>query len=400
MSEEVKEEKKVVQFNNLQDDIVYHANIFNYDKKFLSDLLRYGLKIDFSQYLKEKKVKPEDINLVIDFLKTKAKDQVELMTIAVDHEYGRLTEEDAEIKKKVQQSKSATKTLRHLFSLFKFCYDKATESLKQSMEAEGSIKVGEENADNMIACLLFFDGISMVNIDVIRLIENNASYTTKTLTELVFMLLNDNNLDFHIKEIASHILSIDLMQNDGSNDANENENFSENCTNLIKWIYEISIQKGRDSCLTSNLSLLLTIDENIDYFLGKEFNKEYTHLRKIFDLMTDADININIIYESLLCLWSISSNKKYFYIFENKDSKYIEKIVQVIRTNKIDKVARIGLMTLQNLLDSQICVEILFDIKFMQTVSILLTNKWNDPVIKELLNFCFDFLEKNYKSMK
>ena len=66
------------------------------------------------------------------------------------------------------------------------------------MEAEGSIKVGEENADNMIACLLFFDGISMVNIDVIRLIENNASYTTKTLTELVFMLLNDNNLDFHI----------------------------------------------------------------------------------------------------------------------------------------------------------------------------------------------------------
>jgi plasmid replication initiation protein len=116
--------------------------------------------------------------------------------------------------------------------------------------------------------------------------------------------------------------------------------------------------------------------------------------------MTDADININIIYESLLCLWSISSNKKYFEIFENKNNKYIEKIVQVIRTNKIDKVARIGLMTLQNLLDSPTCVEILFDIKFMQTVSILLTNKWNDPVIKELLNFCLDFLEKNYKSMK
>ena len=57
-------------------------------------------------------------------------------------------------------------------------------------------------------------------------------------------------------------------------------------------------------------------------------------------------------------------------------------------------------MTLQNLLDSQICVEILFDIKFMQTVSILLTNKWNDSVIKELLNYCLDFLEKNYKSMK
>jgi hypothetical protein len=30
----------------------------------------------------------------------------------------------------------------------------------------------------------------------------------------------------------------------------------------MKWTYEICIQKQRDSCLTSNLSLLLTIGEN------------------------------------------------------------------------------------------------------------------------------------------
>ena len=392
---------QVVYFNNLQDDIVYHANIFNYDKQFLTSLLNKGIKINFHNYAQEKKVKPEDITLVMKFLESKSKDQVELMTIAVDHEYGRLQEDDQEIQKKIQQSRAATKTLRHLFTLFDYCFEKANEKAQQAMEGEGKIQAGEENADNLIACLLFFDGISMVNIDIIKLIENNASYTKKSsLVELVFGLLNNNLVDFHIKEIASHILSIDLMQNDGNTDAEENEIYLENCRNLMKWVYEMSIQKNRDSCLTSNLSLLLTIDENIDYFLGEEFNHEYNHLRKIFELMTDADININIIYESLLCLWSISSNKKYFYIFENKANKYIEKIVQVIRTNKIDKVARIGLMTLQNLLDSQTSVEILFDIKFMQTVSILLTNKWNDPIIKELLNFCLDFLEKNYKSMK
>jgi hypothetical protein len=167
----------------------------------------------------------------------------------------------------------------------------------------------------------------------------------------------------------------------------------------MKWTYEFCIQNQRDSCLTSNLSLLLTIEENIDYFLGK-FNEECPCIRKLFELMTEPDININIIYEALFCMWNISSNKKYFYFFENREKKYIEKIVQVIRTNKIDKVARIGLMTLQNLFESQTCVEILFDIKFMQTVSILLTNKWNDPVIKELLNYCLDYLEKNYKNMK
>ena len=60
---------------------------------------------------------------------------------------------------------------------------------------------------------------------------------------------------------------------------------------------------------TKRQLLLLTIDENIDYFLG-EFNKECPFLEKLLELMTEADININIIYESLVCILNISSNKK------------------------------------------------------------------------------------------
>ena len=384
-------------FSNLQDNIVYHSNIFNYDKQFLMNLLRFGIKLNFSEYAKEKNIQEKDFSQISTYLKLKAKDQVELMTYAVYNEYNRLPEDEQQdiVQKKIQDSKSATKTLRHLFNLFMYSFEKAKENAKEGSE----IQAGETNADNVIACLLFFDGISMVNIDVIKLVENNALYTGKSLKDLVKMIIENNSVDFHIKEIASHILSIDLMQSDGNANNEQNGEILENSKELMKWTYELCIQKQRDSCLTSNLSLLLTIDENIEYFLG-EFNEEFPCIRKIFELMTEADININIIYESLLCMWNISSNKKYFYFFENKDSKYIEKIVQVIRTNKIDKVARIGLMTLQNLLESQICVEILFDIKFMQTVSILLTNKWNDPIIKELLNYCLDFLEKNYKSMK
>ena len=384
-------------FSNLQDNIVYHSNIINNDKQFLMNLLRFGIKLNFSEYAKEKNIQEKDFSQISTYLKLKAKDQVELMTYAVYNEYNRLPEDEQQdiVQKKIQDSKSATKTLRHLFNLFMYSFEKAKENAKEGSE----IQAGETNADNVIACLLFFDGISMVNIDVIKLVENNALYTGKSLKDLVKMIIENNSVDFHIKEIASHILSIDLMQSDGNANNEQNGEILENSKELMKWTYELCIQKQRDSCLTSNLSLLLTIDENIEYFLG-EFNEEFPCIRKIFELMTEADININIIYESLLCMWNISSNKKYFYFFENKDSKYIEKIVQVIRTNKIDKVARIGLMTLQNLLESQICVEILFDIKFMQTVSILLTNKWNDPIIKELLNYCLDFLEKNYKSMK
>ena len=385
-----------VSFNNLQDDIVYHSNIFNYDKQFLMNLLKFNIKLDFTEF---SQVKNKDMKPVTEFLNKKSKDQVELMNYAVYNEYGQLPEElDPETtQKKIQDSKAATKALRHLFDLFMYSYEKAVEKAK-TMEG-GKIEPGDLHANNIIACLLYWDGISMVNIDIVKLIENNANYTGMNLKDFIFMILNNNYIDFHIKEIASHILSIDFMVNYENTFTEQDPELYNNSKELMKWTYELCIQKQRDSCLTSNLSLLLTIDENIDYFLGK-FNEDFPCIRKIFELMTEADININIIYECLLCMWNISSNKKYFYFFENRERKYIEKIVQVIRTNKIDKVARIGLMTLQNLLESQTCVEILFDIKFMQTVTILLTNKWNDPIIKELLNFSLDFLEKNYKSMK
>jgi hypothetical protein len=392
---------EVIEFNNLQDNIVYHANIFNYDKQFLMNLLKTKIRLDFSEYYQLKNTQGKDRTSVSDYFQKSSKEQVELMAYTAYKEF-EIHQDDLEPEPENEKNKRdkqiVKKALRYLFNLFMYSYEKAEERAK-SIEGE-QIMAGELHSDNLIACLLYLDGISMINVDVILLIKNNAQYTGKSLDELVFMLLNNNLVDFHIKEIASHILSIYLMQIDGNKNEEKNEmDINKITKDLMKWTYEQCIQKQRDSCLTSNLALLLTIDENIEYFLG-EFNEQFPCIRRLFELMTESDININIIYESLLCMWNISSYKKYFYFFENKEHKYIEKIVQVIRTNKIDKVARIGLMTLQNLLESQTCVEILFDIKFMQTVSILLTNKWNDPIIKELLNYCLDFLEKNYKSMK
>jgi hypothetical protein len=390
-----------ITFNNLQDNIVYHSNIFNYDKQFLMNLLKTKIRLDFSEYYQLKNTQGKDRTSVSDYFQKSSKEQVELMAYTAYKEF-EIHQDDLEPEPENEKNKRdkqiVKKALRYLFNLFMYSYEKAEERAK-SIEGE-QIMAGELHSDNLIACLLYLDGISMINVDVILLIKNNAQYTGKSLDELVFMLLNNNLVDFHIKEIASHILSIYLMQIDGNKNEEKNEmDINKITKDLMKWTYEQCIQKQRDSCLTSNLALLLTIDENIEYFLG-EFNEQFPCIRRLFELMTESDININIIYESLLCMWNISSYKKYFYFFENKEHKYIEKIVQVIRTNKIDKVARIGLMTLQNLLESQTCVEILFDIKFMQTVSILLTNKWNDPIIKELLNYCLDFLEKNYKSMK
>ena len=102
-------------------------------------------------------------------------------------------------------------------------------------------------------------------------------------------------------------------------------------------------------------------------------------------------------FQAMLCIILIEGIVFFILSLLNIREKIVDAIPLGIR---LGISPAIGLMLLKNLLDSQTCVEILFDIKFMQTVSILLTNKWNDPIIKELLNYCLDYLEKNYKSMK
>ena len=70
-------------------------------------------------------------------------------------------------------------------------------------------------------------------------------------------------------------------------------------------------------------------------------------IQEFFDFMVKTDSNYNLIYESLFIVWNLSNNKNILTLFENKHERYLEKIVQVIKTNKIDKIVRIGLMTIK-----------------------------------------------------
>lgn len=57
--------------------------------------------------------------------------------------------------------------------------------------------------------------------------------------------------------------------------------------------------------------------------------------------------NFNIIYEALFAVWNISNFSENIEIFENKYDNFLETIVSVIKTNKIDKIARVGLMIIK-----------------------------------------------------
>lgn len=68
-------------------------------------------------------------------------------------------------------------------------------------------------------------------------------------------------------------------------------------------------------------------------------------LKTLFEVMKKD--NFNIIYEALFAIWNISNFEQNIEIFENKRDHYLETIVSVIKTNKIDKIARVGLMIIK-----------------------------------------------------
>jgi len=89
---------------------------------------------------------------------------------------------------------------------------------------------------------------------------------------------------------------------------------------------------------------LFTRDECILYFL-KLFDSDKIILKALFSIMKKD--NFNIIYEALFAVWNISNFSENIEIFENKYDNFLETIVSVIKTNKIDKIARVGLMIIK-----------------------------------------------------
>lgn len=89
---------------------------------------------------------------------------------------------------------------------------------------------------------------------------------------------------------------------------------------------------------------MFTRDECILYFL-KLFDSDKIILKALFSIMKKD--NFNIIYEALFAVWNISNFSENIEIFENKYDNFLETIVSVIKTNKIDKIARVGLMIIK-----------------------------------------------------
>lgn len=336
-----------VQFNNILDNIVYRANIFNYDNTFLKEVISKNFKLDMNDFASGRKQKMHDVTTTINFLKLKSKEQVlQLMTLANHKDQESSDMPEGEVSRKFVNTRDSKISLHILLELIIFSKHNFDDVESKRISHRESMDVDELKRselmksvhwENLLACLLYIDGMGMINVDTIRKVSEICPLLGVSFTDLLFDLLNDKFLDPYSKEVASHILSIDLM--------NHEVTPLNKCLDLLTWTWKHYIENKRENCLTSNLCLILTHDNCTEIFINN-FEEEKNCVQELFNLMIKEN-NFNTIYESLFIFWNISNNQNTIGFFDNRKEKYLEKIVQVIKTNKIDKIARIGLMIIK-----------------------------------------------------
>lgn len=83
----------------------------------------------------------------------------------------------------------------------------------QTMEVQNmktNLAVKNASSDNILYCLLYLDGLIMINIDLIKKIDEAGGLNGKPLADLLNDVLITRFLDDYSKEVASHILSAAL----------------------------------------------------------------------------------------------------------------------------------------------------------------------------------------------
>lgn len=323
--------------NKFTENIVYRANIFNYDSKYFEEFSKGPQALDAGQFNDSSfKNVVNDFPKFNNFLNIPLKDQLEHFSTLIQL----LHENDGKIKIN-KEAKLAIQTLIDILNcsvgvLKANETERIANQEKMDVNAASSKKqYSDKLVANITYSLAFLDGLIMFNIDLAGVYELIALNVGVKFHSLINSILQMKELPYYTKEIASHVYCATVAF------TVQTKFEREDYKNIIAWnlFYYETQESKRDNCLTSNLALLLSNDIGLLSFLEDFKNKRV--LDEIMTILT-KEFSINTVYESLMCIWNITNSEKYITLFENRDTKLVEKLIQVIKTNKVEKIVRIG----------------------------------------------------------
>eukprot|EP00270_Netrium_digitus_P002987 TRINITY_DN1338_c0_g1_i3.p1 TRINITY_DN1338_c0_g1~~TRINITY_DN1338_c0_g1_i3.p1 ORF type:complete len:478 (-),score=155.16 TRINITY_DN1338_c0_g1_i3:309-1694(-) len=109
-----------------------------------------------------------------------------------------------------------------------------------------------------------------------------------------------------------------------------------------------------------------------------------------------AQANMQMVYETVLCVWLLS-----FYdpaVAAMKNTRILQRVVEVVKSSSKEKVVRVSILTLKNLLGKgQGFGEALVEVGFPKVVQTLKLQAWTDDDLKDALDKLEEGLRLNIK---
>jgi len=260
-------------------------------------------------------------------------------------------------------------------------YDKRSEEVRRSLiQKDGEIyadlflqllvKINKEETLQYLLTMidqLFTDQPQSVQL-FLRLSDKNQAFPFEPLLRL----LNRSNLDWFTCAKASSVIATLMV---GSNSAKE-EQIKTMCT----WVRE-QLRKPDEKDICNAISALQKLgrkDEFRDMFAAED------GLNLLANLLENKGKNVQILYQTVYSLWLLSYNDRVAALFF--DTKVIRCLIDLLRrTGTHDKVIRMSLATLRNLLNISKNNEQMIEMGIMKPLENLKNKNWaDDDVIDDL----------------
>ena len=342
------------------NNIMFRANIFNYDIKYLEFFIKGSFDEDYlsHQIDFDKEIVNHTDTIKAGFFKLeelKKQNNIEKQLENFNSLVGLLREDDQNDENEElyeEANETRIKPNKDSKLIVQTFIEVLSGSIEKLLSTVNSIKSSENQAtlnslkkkqkillNNIIVSLFSLDGIVMCNIELSAVLELLGDNVGVDLTKLLFEILEDTNsiLTDQIKEVASHILScVSVFTVKKEFEAKE-------FNMIIQWVFNYNNckDKKRDCLLTTNFYIILSNQIGLKVFL-EDFPRGLFELTSIFG----REHSINVIYESIFCVWNIA-NSSHIEIFEKNVEGIFDKLISVIKLNKVEKIVRIGILCIK-----------------------------------------------------
>jgi len=197
-------------------------------------------------------------------------------------------------------------------------------------------------------------------------------------------LLNRSNLDWYTNSKASSVIAV--LMSSGNHISDENVAF------VCHWLRE-QLRKTEEKDICNSLSALqklLLLDSFRQPFAKEDGINLLASLLK--SKMQNAKA-IQVCYQVVFCLWLLSYNGHV--AIQVNETTIIPSLVDVLKFVGNDKVVRMALASLRNLMNVSTNNEEMIDCDIMKPLDNLSHKNWADPDILEDLDVLKEALQKN-----